>query len=963
MGKNEELTPSFQILNVEMPLLPDLPASQLNIRYPLIAPYVNVHIYFDAAINELLYDVEEPALTEQERSMLSLIEDGIEELINLSVLNVKNADAVISYLEKNIKVILDELGMKISQETFVKIMYYVYRDFVGLNEIEPLMKDYFIEDVECNGVDTPLYIVHRKYGNIKTNVIFKDARYLESFVEKLAQKCGKYVSYAKPLLDAQMPDGSRANATFSQDISARGPSFSIRKFTKEPFTPVKLMQMNTVSPEVLAYLWMLIEHEANIMIIGATGSGKTSFINSLAFFIPPQARIVSIEDTRELNLLHENWLPSVAREGYGINEGSEIDLFTLLKESFRQRPDYVVVGEIRGKEAYVLFQGAASISGNEKVIVLNGDHPRRIPIKDLKDNVNYKAISIDPINNKVEIFPVKFKVKHEKRKRLYRIFTKSGRKIVVTPDHSVFSYENGKMVPMRADELKDGSNIVIPAKIPCGYADISYLKLIDELKDIRVYAPILIREAVKRLGYDKCCKIAKVKSISDYYANFTDNEASALKAKSFIRLMENAGINYDLGDLKVRLKYSDKVNPNIDLNEEFLKLIGYYLSEGSLNESGRNSYIALYNKDDGVLNDMRRCIEKVVGRKPRERLITSGYGTCIELKFSSKILCELIKKHFGKKDKKRIADFVFGLSKEKIGYFLSALWAGDGYLSRKVFGYSTISKELANDVAQLLLVYNILCTITKKRGQTDKNKDIYELMFRTKNEKKRFLEYVKPVNKTVDLSSIREIKTKKFIGDIYVDKIKSITEINLNKGKCVYDLCVPKAQNFIGGFGGIVLHNSGHAIMSTMHAEDVQTMIRRLETQPINLSPTLVNSLDVVCSMINTKIRNQGVRRLKDVTEIIEIGNEIGSAATNMPFVWEPRTDTFFFKTESAVFEKIIRQKGISKNALEREFRIRSELLMQMYRRGIFQPKEVQDIINAYYKNPRSVIEKFNITT
>ncbi len=185
-----------------------------------------------------------------------------------------------------------------------------------------------------------------------------------SFVEKLAQKCGKYVSYASPLLDGALPDGSRVNATYTTDITSRGPTFTIRKFTKEPWTPVKLMDFRTVSPEVLAYLWILIEHEANLIVIGGTGSGKTSFLNSLAFFIPPASRIVTIEDTRELNLLHENWLPSVARAGVGMataeGKHGEVSLFDLLKESFRQRPDYVVVGEIRGKEAFVLFQGAAS---------------------------------------------------------------------------------------------------------------------------------------------------------------------------------------------------------------------------------------------------------------------------------------------------------------------------------------------------------------------------------------------------------------------------------------------------------------------------------------------------------------------------------------------------------------------------------------------------------------------------
>ena len=146
-----------------------------------------------------------------------------------------------------------------------------------------MLKDYFIEDIECNGIKTPIYIVHRKYRNLKTNIIYNELNELTNFVEKLAQKSGKYISYANPLLDAQLPDGSRINATYTQEISAHGPTFTIRKFTKEPWTPIKLMQMKTVSPEILAYLWLLIENGCNMMIIGGTGSGKTSFLSSISF--------------------------------------------------------------------------------------------------------------------------------------------------------------------------------------------------------------------------------------------------------------------------------------------------------------------------------------------------------------------------------------------------------------------------------------------------------------------------------------------------------------------------------------------------------------------------------------------------------------------------------------------------------------------------------------------------------
>ncbi|MFH1501304.1 MAG: type II/IV secretion system ATPase subunit [archaeon] len=359
-------------LNPAIPALPRIAdKTKMDVRYTLISPYAYAHIYWDPRINEVVYEVEEPLLAEEEKILLENIEDGMKEVININVLVEKTTEAMIEYIDKTARLIVSELNIGISEETYNKIFYYLYRDFIGFNEIEALTRDYFIEDIECNGVNTPVYIVHRVYRNVKTNVSFNNISYLASFVEKLSQRCGRYISYASPLLDGSLPDGSRVNATYTTDVTSKGPTFTIRKFTKIPWTPPQLISLNTLSPEMLAYFWLLIQYKSNILITGGTASGKTTLLNAIAFFIPPESRVVSIEDTREINLPRENWLPSVARTAVGVGKMGEVDLFSLLRNSFRQNPDYVIVGEVRGKEAFVLFQGMAS--GHASISTMHAD--------------------------------------------------------------------------------------------------------------------------------------------------------------------------------------------------------------------------------------------------------------------------------------------------------------------------------------------------------------------------------------------------------------------------------------------------------------------------------------------------------------------------------------------------------------------------------------------------------------
>jgi flagellar protein FlaI len=221
------------------------------------------------------------------------------------------------------------------------------------------MRDPALEDLSCNGHDLPVFIFHRAYGSLPTSLRFSEAE-LNQFVLKLAQKANKQISLSNPMVDATLPDGARVQITYSEVVSTKGSSFTIRKFRAEPMTPLDLIRYGTYDAQTLAFLWLAIEHRKSLLVVGGTASGKTSMMNAVSLFIPQNAKIVSLEDTREIQLPHKNWLPTQTRELNAEGIKGDIDLFSLLKACMRQRPEYIIVGEVRGVEAQTLFQAMNS---------------------------------------------------------------------------------------------------------------------------------------------------------------------------------------------------------------------------------------------------------------------------------------------------------------------------------------------------------------------------------------------------------------------------------------------------------------------------------------------------------------------------------------------------------------------------------------------------------------------------
>jgi flagellar protein FlaI len=339
------------------------------LNYPLVPRnpkpgekvFAEAKIYWDKRRQSYFYELVEPKLDEKTKETFDKIKELIEHRldVDLSKLNLIKAK---EYLKIQLDEVIKYFKFQLSDEQLEKIRYYLERDLLGLGKIDALMKDLNIEDISCDGVNIPIFVFHRdpRLGSIPTNVVFSDSEELDSFIIKLAQLAGKSISIAEPLVDGTLPDGSRLQATLGTDIARRGSNFTIRKFLEEPLTPIHLIKYGTADERIMAYIWLAVDYGRSILVAGGTASGKTTMLNVLSLFIRPEKKIVSIEDTAEIVLPHPHWVPHVARTPISSGKEGEVDLFQLLKESLRQRPDYIVLGEVRGQEAYVLFQQMAT---------------------------------------------------------------------------------------------------------------------------------------------------------------------------------------------------------------------------------------------------------------------------------------------------------------------------------------------------------------------------------------------------------------------------------------------------------------------------------------------------------------------------------------------------------------------------------------------------------------------------
>jgi len=332
--------------------------STRNLIYP-IKQGLFVHIYSDSSGDRDFYIPITPELAVELNGLMEEVDIRLLDWAE-QIGQAEGDERAKTFLQCIDKICTTRLGqnnglLHVSPQQLEAIRYLTIRDKVGLGILEPLILDPYIEDISCSGMGN-IFVEHKTFKSTKTSIVFSSLDELDEFVVWLGEKIKRPVTLRSPIVDAVLPDGSRINIVYGRDIAKRGSNFTIRKFAEEPLSIVKLIEFGSLTYTMAAYLWMVIEEGLNVFVCGETASGKTTLLNALTTFILPDAKVISIEDTPELQMPQANWLREVVRDTGSSEKGASVDMFTLLKAALRQRPERIMIGEIRGIEGNIAFQ-------------------------------------------------------------------------------------------------------------------------------------------------------------------------------------------------------------------------------------------------------------------------------------------------------------------------------------------------------------------------------------------------------------------------------------------------------------------------------------------------------------------------------------------------------------------------------------------------------------------------------
>ncbi len=846
-------------------------------------------------------------------------------------------------------------GMKLPEEKIDQLAQALLRYTVGFGLIELLLADPKVQDVNINAPngELPIFLVHQEHGDCYTN-IYPTRLEVDSWATKLRLISGRPLDEANPILDTELKvEGfsSRVSA-LTAPLSPNGMAFSFRRHRDYPWTFPLYMQpkIRYMSPLAAGLLSFFIENAAAVLVAGTRSSGKTSLLGSFLVEMLRKTRIITVEDTFEIPQ------ESLRKLGYNIESlkvasalsapGAEVDPSIGIRSTLRLGDSGIFVGEVR-----------SSLRGTEEVVIVENGLTRRVAIQSL-ENMPLHSFFVPTLDEeqKMKLQELTGFVKHPLRSQLLKITTKSGREITVTPDHSVFTHVNFKIAAINSDQLKVGDPIIIPAKIPCGFNDISHINLLEVFKDnYRIEgAEPYIRKAIAKVGWRKATRIC---GISDIYMYLRpQGQVARMPISHFLKLMNELKIEYSIEDLRIKRGTSLSIPAKFPMNENILRLIGYYLAEGNLD----GKKIQITNSKQEIIDDVEEICRKEFGFKIYKRQIY-GLGTSIQMFITCKPLADLFE-YWGcgrTSLHKRIPGFVFGLNERKISALLRGMYSGDGSFSStkragNMIRYFSTSKSLVEDVGYALLSIGMVCRFhdrelesgkrcytaeikqrkyvelfLQKIGFTHKKPELLIKSFSHSEDdsvffdpkeleshlklprKYKHLRRTKCCSKDYLKRITEEVKCSDEIynfahGDFFIDKVKSVEILNLKKPEYVYDLSVKSTERFIGGFGGILLHNTeaialfeamrigaaANVVAGTIHADSPYGVYDRV-VNDIGVPKTSFKAIDVI---VITNPVVSGLKKFKRILRITEVRKEwendpLAEGAFVDLMVYNPATD------------------------------------------------------------------------
>ncbi len=941
----------------------------------LIEEYGQTRIYKVQGEILLYYWVPVARPTVSERVVINTLKEATTRLISITPYRIRDPEQKRNvYAQQVLEILRASPELKVPSSKFGFYATAVVTEMVGYGLVDSLIKDDNLEEVMIIGPNVPVYVFHRKYDMMTTNVEFTADNEIQDLINRIAREIGRRVDISSPMLDARLPDGSRVNATIPP-ASVSGSTLTVRKFRAEPFSVVDLILNKTMSAEVAAFLWLcvdgLLAQPANLLISGGTSSGKTTLLNVLCSFIPPMERVISIEDTSELNLPLKHWIRLEGRPP-GLEGKGEITLDILTKNSLRMRPDRIIVGEVRHDEAFSLFTamntGHDGMAAPETLVQFDDgsikpmgafceDYFSALPIISKGD---MEAVYL-PDDAPSVVAVNKFNLKQEKAKvkaiwrrkchKSYRVVLSSGREIKLSHDHPVFRLKDGFLQQVQAREVRLGDYLGAIGEFVISGQDADehasyFVGLVLGGGHLRkdVVSFTNRNERLHRLFLDSANKAFGV--VGKTYPRKNEISVSMINSASFAKsIHEHFGIPF--GN---KTKIFDVP---LEIEKSSLNCVGFFL-RGMFDTGGSVSSIrksiCLSTANPNVLRKVPLLlklfgVESRINVQQRDGRGNAGPYYRIFITGEKNLQAYHENIGFGHSEKRAKLVSILGVKSNTnvdlvpdVGLVIQKARKGLDFTQKELSMKAGLGKSRS--------MLNAYEAGSRSPSRETLRKVVRVLIDRFNDKAREFGRYdygLADAKESEGLKSIRSLITHLNAlsnGHIIWDRVKTIT-VN-DEDSLYYDLTLDTIHTFTAN--GVVISNC----MGTIHANSAEETLTRVTNPPMNVPGVMLSGLNFV--IIENLFHSATRGSYRRVTEIAEVTGVLeGKAHTQPIFSWDAVKDELVRNnTPIKYLDRVSALSGRSVSEIEMEFKRRERFLQGLVDRNVRSLKTVSMLAEEF---------------